>query len=380
MKCMQCGKQISDDSKYCNECGNEIKPDDSKKRAGGIRNTLALLRKSDLRFVSVLSIVVGLLLMTNENRFNEASANVIDHFANAFITTGVIGIWFKIAGDSKLIKSVIEDISAVYKKQMKAEIENHLNRLDKANETMSIGMIKTSISECTKKCSDKMVIRYKLLEEAGHVGLEHIFYRKTDDDRRGLDLLFSSIQEQINSKIGEIYIVGIAALEIFPISEPGNRYEKLFEGYLVDNNNKCQVKILLLDPDSNAAKLKAKLEYSHDTIGHIKGTIKKLDMYNHRDNIVNKLDYRKYNSMPIALIFMTSSRLFLEPYPNVNINKPTQNLNGPIGGRTPMIVITKDSEAYRRWKAHVEHLWEFYTEEYPGSTIELLDIESSTNA
>ena len=210
MKCKRCKREISDDSEFCNKCGEKIQPADSQK--SGIFGYIQAYSQPIVKHQIVVFILLGVLLMTNESFLGETRVNIVDNFANVFIATGVIGIAFKLAEDSRLIGGVIEDMSLKYRKQMHDEIEAHLIKLDKASETLSVGIIKTSIKECTKECSDKMAIRYKLLEEADSVGLEHIFYRKTPGNRCGLDLLFSSIQEQINSKTGEIYIVGILSL------------------------------------------------------------------------------------------------------------------------------------------------------------------------
>jgi hypothetical protein len=389
MKCTKCGEELPDNSNFCNNCGKKMNFDSSQKNA--IVENIQVFFQPVLKYLAVVSFLVGVILMTNESRFDKDYVNIIDSFANAFITTGLLGIVFKLADDSKLIKDVVENSSKIYINQMRKELKNHLEELDTVHETSSAGIITTSINKCTnecakkmdlittniktctKECSEKMNKRYELLREIDNVGLEHIFYRTTAANELGLDLLFSSIKEQIDSKTGTVYIVGIAALEVFPISERGNRYEKLLEEYLEDKNNKCQVRVLLLNPDSSAAKLKAKLEYPHDTINHIRGTIDKINKYQIKYPTTTKLNYKLYKSMPIALIFMTSNRLFLEPYPNVNINKPNQDLIGPIGGKTPLIVIKKDYEAYHRWKAHVEHLWDYNSEEYPGINIETPD-------
>ncbi len=228
-------------------------------------------------------------------------------------------------------------------------------------------------------CFERMYSNFILRDNARNIGLENVFSRQLDTSYN--EFLYSKIKEQIDSKKGTIRMAGVAITDIFSTHSQNQNFENLFrKGWLNDQSNQCKMKVLVLNPNSKYAKFKHALERTHNTTGDIETTknmLEELTTYDEQNRGTTKigsddlkrqrkqnrfeeqrrLQYKLYNWMPIALLYITDKWLFVEAYPNFETTDG--DLNRPLGGRTPLLVIKADTIAYKRWVAHFEYLWEF---------------------
>ncbi|KPQ41883.1 MAG: hypothetical protein MPEBLZ_03569 [Candidatus Methanoperedens nitroreducens] len=99
---------------------------------------------------------------------------------------------------------------------------------------------------------------------------------KRFEDKRFEDKIIKEIKRECSRKNndGEILISCVAAMDFFSKNGPmiGETIFSLF-GNL---KNKCKLKVLILSPDSEGAKLREKLEPQHPLIHNIKSSIENL--------------------------------------------------------------------------------------------------------
>jgi hypothetical protein len=194
----------------------------------------------------------------------------------------------------------------------------------------------------------------RVLKGASELGIENIFARRDPHTNQVAEnTIHDIIEKQIAQKKGEIRLLVVAAPDYFRL---GNRIGNLFSHDLADKNVNCKLKVLLLDKNSEWAKLRGNLEDPHPTILHIEESINYLNNLMKEPNLMNKIEYRLYDAPPVAFLIITEQTLILEPYPIIKVNLQT----APIGGWTPMMVIKRnnDNETYRRWRNHFDYLWD----------------------
>jgi hypothetical protein len=195
-----------------------------------------------------------------------------------------------------------------------------------------------------------------ILKGASELGIEDIFARRVEKSRERADVrMKNAIEEQLSRKSGEILIACVASPEFF---RQGTGIGSMFWEYLPDSSNECNLKVLLLCPESKWAEIRAKLEPGHPTIEDIRASA--MFLHNLKEKCKDKVQFKCYDFPPIAYLIITEKFLFLEGYPLMRLEKG----EGPLGGKTPMLVVRNDTEAYKRWKGHFYYIWEEHSQNY----------------
>ncbi|CAG0996280.1 hypothetical protein METP2_02935 [Methanosarcinales archaeon] len=131
--------------------------------------------------------------------------------------------------------------------------------------------------------SEQIKDGFSVIKSANDIGINDIFVRhvnniqtKRFEDKRFEDKIIKEIKRECSRKNndGEILISCVAAMDFFSKNGPmiGETIFSLF-GNL---KNKCKLKVLILSPDSEGAKLREKLEPQHPLIHNIKSSIENL--------------------------------------------------------------------------------------------------------
>lgn len=217
-----------------------------------------------------------------------------------------------------------------------------------------------------------------ILRGARDSGIIHIFQSRLEDRE--------SFQKAVVNEFAqsnEILLAGIAFPRIFhnlPFPKPID--EKMF-------NTSIPIKILLLDPDSDAAKERAKIEIGRAVIADIRSSIEsfrlilrerarlsRIDIDNIIDNDINdindiimkiRMEVHLYDFSPIAFMIMTERSLFLEQY---HFGRLLNARPGEcIGGRTPVFQFGAHTLTYKIIEQHFDHIW---TNKSRDITIQLL--------
>jgi hypothetical protein len=194
-----------------------------------------------------------------------------------------------------------------------------------------------------------------LLKGASELRIQDIFARYGhvhSSRQRGWAKVIEAITEQLERKSGEILISCVAGPSLF---RDETEVAGILRKGLVDIPTKCKLRVLLLCPSSDWARIRRDLEPSHPTISDIITSGNCLETL--RQASGDKVETNCYTLPPFAFLLITDRLLFLEPYPFAK----TQIGEGPIGGKTPMLVLESDSEAFGRWKEHFEQVWKHPT-------------------
>lgn len=140
---------------------------------------------------------------------------------------------------------------------------------------------------------------------------------------------------------GEIRLMSIAAPKFLRIDEEVGRtiVAALQAG--------ASSRVLLLCPDSDAAKERELLEYPHLPLGDIAASLKFLGGMSK----LGRVAWRCVARPPIGFVALVGDLLFLEP-------GPRYDARGPLGGRTPVLVLQRTHQAYQTWKRHFEYAWQ----------------------
>lgn len=196
------------------------------------------------------------------------------------------------------------------------------------------------------------------LKGAVEMGIEDIFARRNPHGRnRWKEKVKNAIEEQFSKQSGEILIACVAAPDFFII---GNDICDIFWKYTHQEKNNCTLKVLLLCPDSAWTDLRAKLEPQHPLLEDIISSAKCLYNLKKYLNANNRVQFRCYDFPPIVFLVITDTLIFIEAYPMMKV----ENGEGSIGGRTPMLLVRKDTETYKRWKAHFQYIWDNQSNDY----------------
>ncbi|OGP73793.1 MAG: hypothetical protein A2Y80_01920 [Deltaproteobacteria bacterium RBG_13_58_19] len=236
--------------------------------------------------------------------------------------------------------------------------------------------------------SDDIVIKKEQLKDIYESGVVRIFRsRKENDDKIRL-----AIEAAAKETKGAIFLMGVAFPSLFDI----NDYKTPeWRDKLEDPN--ILIRVLLLDPKSEAAERRAEIEKGNQTITDIKSTLEnKLPSYvkirfdkidpNKINNVRNKLilDRIKYDELsddersllrkyinievkiywhdPIIFIMGFADSLFTEQY---HFGRPKKVPDGScIGKFVPVIQYNKSSKAYDFYKCHFDWVWENYSKCY----------------
>jgi hypothetical protein len=173
------------------------------------------------------------------------------------------------------------------------------------------------------------------LNEAGIVDIE------PRDDKNWLP----ELAQEVKNSVGPIEICTIGMPSIVDDNNTRNA--------ILDRANDFDIRVLLLDPDSDEARRREKIEHplGRKTIGDIESTIDWL-----LQKMAQNARFRVhlYQIPPMLSLFITSDHVYMEPY---HFGRP-DGVEGCIGGHVPNLKIKNDannSTAY--FRAHFEYLW-----------------------
>lgn len=222
---------------------------------------------------------------------------------------------------------------------------------------------------------------FKILKTCESAGIKSIFVSRHKDSKD----LQDAIENAAQRSSPEIFLLGIAFPNFLDPNEA--RTPSIRERF--DNPNVC-LRLLILDPESQAAKERSKIEIGSTTKDDIESTInvnivslietriKHLEMdkcdvalqvlnrCKKEDNISDRsisdmasktnVEVRLYEKTPITFIIGLSEDLFTEQY---HLGRPRALVRpkGCIGKHVPVIQYKKDSEGYAFLKSHFDYLW-----------------------
>ena len=202
-------------------------------------------------------------------------------------------------------------------------------------------------------------------------------YESRQDDSKGLETAIDAASEKSNT----ISLMGVA---FHSLLDPNSRHSRIVRKKL--NDPKVYLRILVLDPECEAAKLRANIELGSPTIEDIKHTL------NHgipalieerlkaapedkgiqvedgsKDNDANansriqsavrhcNCEIRVSNLQPSAFLMIFEDSMFTEQY---HLGRPTNhNARACIGKYVPVIEYGAKSQAARFLTAHYELVW-----------------------
>jgi hypothetical protein len=223
---------------------------------------------------------------------------------------------------------------------------------------------------------------FKILKSCELAGIRSIFVSR---DKDGKDLR-EAIEKAAERTAPKIFLLGIA----FPsFLDPNESRSPSVRNKL--HSSQVELKILILDPDSEAAGVRSKLEIGSSTIEDVKKTIDFnivsliesrlnnilndsseteikgiLKNCKEDDNISDKniarvrdflnVEVKTYDMHPIVFAMGFSEDLFTEQY---NFGRPRGRVQPKscIGKHVPVIQYKKDSDGYEFLKSHFEYLW-----------------------
>lgn len=236
---------------------------------------------------------------------------------------------------------------------------------------------------------------FKIINACQASGINSIFISRKKD----ADNLRISIEEAVKST-KEVFLLGVAFPSLFNPNYPHT--ENVKERF---HNNGIKMRILLLNPDSEAAKRREKIESDNETTDQInkslvkgivsitweriknilqnnedlKDRIKPLynDNEGSRVEVANvfweniNIQIGLYDFDPIIFLMGFDECLFAEQY---HFGRPKEIIQGftCIGGYVPVIQYSNHSDSYAFFKSHFEYVWgksKQYTQQIVSSAI-----------
>lgn len=222
---------------------------------------------------------------------------------------------------------------------------------------------------------------FEIIKACDESRIDSIFVSRLKDKKNLQDAI--DLAARNTSK--EIILLGIAFPSLFDHSESHTSY---IENKVQDPS--FNMRILLLNPDSDAANRREKIERGHQTIYQIKNTLdtnitatvierfknllsKNSELKNKIAQMCNnplelnsikrilsehnKVKLKLYTFDPITFLMGFDGCIFTEQYHfgNPEGKVPAKSC---IGKRIPVIQYNKDSDSYAFYKSHFEYLWE----------------------
>ena len=264
------------------------------------------------------------------------------------IIAGMLSIAISVALlSSGLLKEVIRDtgIALVIAGSVGLSLEYHLK-------THTLRGIEHSISEIVDVVKDVIHKEESLLKECEANGLIKVYQphsksgRESDFDR--------DILQQLKKETGELKIYAISGRHFF------HHERKYYAELRAAAKSGVLIKTLLIDPFSEAAKKRARLE---EEIMDDNGNYFQSKIFNEimlSAFTINKgafVDLKKdnvrfYTIEPAFFLFICPDFLIIETYHSGKID---DDEIGIIGGHVPSFKFKKDSDAYVRLNAHFDN-------------------------
>jgi len=222
----------------------------------------------------------------------------------------------------------------------------------------------------------------EVLQGAGALGIESIFARREPGTgATGRERILEAFKAQLARQTGEILVACVAWPECFRTGT--GLSQLLWEGLTAATE--CRLRVLLLCPESDWARIRSELEPGHPTDMDIRIAarfLRNLERECWRQDVIrrtreiphtadwetarrqpgyrNRIEFKCYDFPPTAFFIITDDLLFIEPYPMLRVKEG----EGPIGGQVPMLVLRRDTVTYDRWSRSFEYFWEEQAQDY----------------
>lgn len=247
---------------------------------------------------------------------------------------------------SEFLREVVRDtgIALVIAGSVGLSLEYHLK-------THTLKGIEHSISEIVDVVKDVIHKEETLLKECGFNGLLKVY---EPHSKSGRDSDFDrDIVQQLQSEADELKIYAISGRHFF------HHERKYYAELRAAAKSGVLIKALLIDPFSEAAKKRARLEedITKDN-GYFQSKVFNEIMLSaftvNKGAFANlkKENVRFYTIEPAFFLFICSDFLIIEPYHSGKID---DDEIGIIGGHVPSFKFKKDSDAYIRLNAHFDN-------------------------
>ena len=220
------------------------------------------------------------------------------------------------------------------------------------------------------------------------VQMERIFINRKPDpikNRKIFNDLSDQLMKQIStSTISEVYMLGISFRDFFG---KDTKEWKVLHNDIITNafENNVQFKVLLLDPTSEAAKERAKIEIGQEVESdkkYIKSPlfddIKRVTTW--LDELNSPLIEVRYSTLrPFAYMIRTDFYSFIEQYHLGNLKKVKRIVKSEdkkslcLGGYVPFFMLKNTSSFARIMKSHFENIWEMMKKNTLSKVIEEIE-------
>lgn len=189
---------------------------------------------------------------------------------------------------------------------------------------------------------DEALARLGIVNQAQAAGVYGIYTRFTPEEE-GVREIRRALDAQLRSGRGEFRVLGVAAPCLFGFGPT----RQLFAQHMA--NSSLKVRAILVDGSCPWAGVRAGLEQTHGTADHIEeafGYLRDMrDLWGRE-----RVDYKPTDIPLPAFVVITDEWAFVEPYPIAVVT-------GPLGGRTPMLKLKRDTTGYEVWSETFELLW-----------------------
>jgi len=246
------------------------------------------------------------------------------------------------------------------------------------------------VEESSKKLDQKLENSFELIRNCNYNGMSDILPPRQDENK--IDITRNIISKEIETaKL--IYIISISGSDFFDFPKGANRagggkyygiiLKRLEEAKEKNIELNLSLRVLLINPESKAAKFRNEIEEFDISQGNIKddvdtsleGIKKLVKKYDNKDTEKKFIDYRLYSEFPQIGFILTDSFVFLEPYhfaPTKEFCEALKSNNlaaaelesNCTGGRIPVFKFHNKSNMYIAMKKHFESIWE-YSEHQP---------------
>jgi hypothetical protein len=215
-----------------------------------------------------------------------------------------------------------------------------------------------SINERTEDSFNKLRDDFTIVTSASQNGLTNIFSPR----RSGASSQFAeAIHKGMRNTRGCILVAGISLREFTDLGNPVHQ----IIGQRLKDDSRLQIRLLLLNPYSDAAMLRTGFEESWDIeyfskgqlVSDLVGSAKSLQKLCERaaGKKSFSIDVRFYSfSMPFYMIAFDDS-VYFEPYHFARFDTD----DNCIGGLVPLMQFSETSDTYKRLRRHFDTVWDF---------------------
>lgn len=163
-----------------------------------------------------------------------------------------------------------------------------------------------------------------------------------------------------------MFLLAVSGTDFFTLNGAlTKQFEKKFLSPRSFEDEEETVRVLLIDPFSQAAKERAEIEqpltnyYNSDIKSD---TFKAIQRIKELKEKKAKIDAHFYSHTPILFVLRVDDYMFIEPYHLGYVE--TAGTLGCIGKQVPLFLVTSKSSMFERLCKHFENIWEDYSESF----------------